>query len=355
MFVLLGIIITICVILPPSNGKMPVFYDNEGNALPGSISEKTFIDVEGTKLGMFISARDETKPVLLFLSGGPGIPEYLLESEYPTELADEFIVCYLEYRGTSISYHSGMTAASMTTDRYLADVFAVTQYLKERFNQDKIYLMGHSFGTYIGIQAAYQHSELYKAYIAMSQFADQKKSEELAYQYMLDQYREAGNTKMVKEFKKYPIFTSDEAYKKYFFVSLRDIAMHDLGIGTTHNMDSVITGIILPSLRCRVYTQKERINIWRSKRFISSSPVESDCLYFNAFDAVPSLDIPVYFFGGKYDYTCCYSLQKEYYEYLETPSKAFYTFENSAHSPLFEESKKAIGILKKDVLSANGN
>ena len=156
----MGIIITICVILPPSNGKMPVFYDDEGNALPKSISEKTFIDVEETKLGMFITAKDETKPVLLFLSGGPGIPEYLLESEYPTELADEFIVCYLEYRGTSISYHSGMTAASMTTDRYLADVFAVTQYLKERFIQDRIYLMGHSFGTYIGIQAAYQHPEL---------------------------------------------------------------------------------------------------------------------------------------------------------------------------------------------------
>jgi hypothetical protein len=98
---------------------MPVFYDDEGNVLPDSISEKTFINVEETKLGMFITAKDETKPVLLFLSGGPGIPEYLLESEYPTALADEFVVCYLEYRGTSISYHSGMTDESMTTDRYL--------------------------------------------------------------------------------------------------------------------------------------------------------------------------------------------------------------------------------------------
>ena len=189
----------------------------------------------------------------------------------------------------------------------------------------------------------------------MSQFTDQKKSEEFAYQYMLNQYRKTGNTKMAKKFKKYPILTSDDAYKRYFSVSLRDIAMHDLGIGTTHNMDSVITGIILPSLRCRVYTPMERINIWRSKSFISSSPVESDCFYFNAFDSASSLDIPVYFFGGRYDYTCCYSLQKEYYEYLEAPSKAFYTFENSAHSPLFEDPTKAIEILKKDVLSANGN
>jgi len=350
LIVIVCVVIAICVILPPSMGKMPLIYDDKGNVISGSISEKTFLDVDGTKIGMLITGTDETKPVLLFLGGGPGIPEYLLEYKYPTGLAKEFVVCYLEYRGTSISYYSNMTAESMTTDRYLSDVVAVTEYLKQRFNQDKIFLMGHSFGTFIGIQAAYQHPELYHAYIAMSQLTNQNESEKIAYQYMLEQYRLADNTKMVSEFEKYAILSSDEAYQKYFVSSLRDNAMHYLGIGTTRSIKSVITGIFLPSLRCKVYTPMERINIWRSKRFISTAPVALERTMFNSFDEVSSLSIPIYFFGGKYDYTCSYALQKKYYEVLKAPLKGFYTFDNSAHSPLFEEPEKVIEILKKDAL-----
>lgn len=75
------------------------------HVLSGSISEKIFIDINGTSLGMFIMAKDESKPVILFLSGGPGIPGFFLEQEYPTDLENEFVVCYLEYRGTSLSYN----------------------------------------------------------------------------------------------------------------------------------------------------------------------------------------------------------------------------------------------------------
>lgn len=348
LFIILSIIVAI--IFPPSLGKIPVFKDEKGNVITTSVSEKTFIDVDGIKLGMLILGKDKTKPVLLFLGGGPGIPEYLLEDQYPTELTDEFVVCFLEYRGTSLSYDTNMVAETMTTDQYLSDVVAVTEYLKDRFNKEKIYLMGHSFGTFIGAQVAYQHPELYYAYIAMSQLTDQRESEKIAYQFMKEQYRLAGNEKMVSNFEKYQI-SSDEGYREYFTSSLRDNAMHDLGVGTTHNMDSVITGIFLPSLRCKVYTPMERINIWRSKAFISSAPVAIERMEFNAFDTIHSLEIPVYFLVGAYDYTCCYSLQRQYFNVIKAPLKGFYTFDNSAHSPLFEEPEKAIKILKEDVLN----
>lgn len=155
---------------------------------------------------------------------------------------------------------------------------------------------------------------------------------------------------MVKKFQDCPILDSDEDYRRYFTSSLRDTAMHDLGVGTMHDMDSVITGIFFPSLRCTVYTPMERINIWRGKVFAQTTSVVTDCANFNAFDDVPAIDIPVYFLAGIYDYTCCYSLQKEYYEQIQAPIKGFYTFDNSAHSPLFEESEKALAILLTDVL-----
>lgn len=349
--ILLCIAIAVIIVFPPSSGKMSSFLDENGNQIEGSISEKIHVDINGTSLGMFVTAKDSTKPVLLVLGGGPGIPEYLLEQMYPTDLKENFVVCYLEYRGTSLSYDSDVSVNGMTTKQYLADVNAVTNYLRERFGRDKIYLLAHSFGTYIGLQAATEHPESYLAYIAMSQITNQKHSEEIAYSYMLEQYKVQGNEKMVKKFNDCPILTDEVAYSEYFTSSLRDTAMHELGVGTTHDMHSVITGIFFPSLRCTAYTQAERINIWRGKVFAQNTPVVTDSFDFNAFETVQELQIPIYFLAGAYDYTCAYSLQQDYYEYIQAPVKGFYTFKDSAHSPLFEEREKALEILLTDVLN----
>lgn len=353
--ILVCIGISLCFILPPSFGNTKAFRDENGFVLEGSISEKVKVDINNTSLGMFIMGKDTSKPILLLLGGGPGIPEYFLETQCTSGLEDEFIICYLEYRGTSLSYNPDILAESITTEQHIEDAVGVTNYLRERFGQDKIYLMGHSFGTYIGVLTASKHPELYHAYIAMSQITDQEKSEKLAYSYMLEQYQLSNNTKTENEFKNYPITIDDNAYKNYFNSSLRDTAMHELGVGTMRNMKSVITGIFFPSLRCMVYTPSERINIWRGKAFSKNTPAVADVTRFNAFLEVHALDIPIYFLAGIYDYTCCYSLQKEYYDQIQAPIKGFYTFDNSAHSPLFEEPEKARLILREDVLTQNTN
>ena len=66
---------------------------------------------------------------------------------------------------------------------------------------------------------------------------------------------------------------------------------------------------------------------------------------------VPEMAIPVYFFEGIYDYTCSYTEAKSYFENLKAPIKGFYTFEQSAHSPIFEEPEKVQKIIKEDVLA----
>lgn len=147
----------------------------------------------------------------------------------------------------------------------------------------------------------------------------------------------------------------NQAYRSYFNSSLRDTAMHELGVGTMHNMNSAITGIFFLSLRCTVYTPTERINIWRGKALSQTSPAVADGTRFNAFLEVPTLDIPIYFLAGIYDYTCSYFLQREFYEQVQAPIEAFYTFDNSAHSPLFEEPENAGLILCEDVLTGSVN
>lgn len=335
------------IIFPPSTGKIPQFYDDNGELLPNSISEKCYLKVDDVQLGMILLAKDMSNPVLLICGGGPGISEYLLESMYPSKLIDEFTVCYFEYRGTGLSYDSNINISDMTTERYVTDIVKVTNYLRERFSQEKIYILGHSFGSYIAIKTVQQYPEYYNAYIAMSQICNQKESEYQAYDYMKEQYELLENEKMLRKFAEYPIRESEEMYEKYFSSSLRDTAMHDLGVGTTHDMNSVITGIFFPSLKCTAYTWQERINIWRGKSVSASFPVAADALRFNAFDDIAAVQVPIYFFAGQYDYTCCYSLQKEYYEQIDAPVKKFYIFENAAHSPIYENSEKAREFLQE--------
>ena len=341
------LLLFILIVFPPSKGIIPQFRNENGAIIENSIAEKCYLEAEDGNLGMIIMAKDISNPVLLVCGGGPGIPEYLMEYMYPSGLADKFVVCYLEYRGTGLSYSSDIKAEEMTTEKYISDVVAVSKYLTERFGQEKIYIMGHSFGTYIAIKTVQRYPDYYHAYIAMAQICNQTESEYLAYDYMKAQYEQLGNTKMVEKFENCPIRESDEMYEKYFSSSLRDTAMHELGVGTTRDMDSVITGIFLPSLRCKAFTWQERINIWRGKGLSTQFPVVKDSTHFNAFSEVPSLQIPIYFFAGKYDYTCSFDLQYEYYEQIDAPIKEFYVFHNSAHSPIFEEPEAASKLVEE--------
>ncbi len=93
----------------------------------------------------------------------------------------------------------------MNLEQMISDTLDVTNYLRKRFDKEKIYLMGHSGGTFIGIQAAARHPDLYYAYIAELQMADQLQSEVLAYDYMLGQFRENGNSKMVQKLEASPV------------------------------------------------------------------------------------------------------------------------------------------------------
>ncbi len=316
--------------------------------LPGSISEKNHVDINGVKQGMFIKSRDVSHPVLLFLHGGPGMPEYFLTQNYPTGLEDDFTVVWWERRGAGLSYSPGIPRETMTAEQSILDTVAVTNYLRQRFGKEKIYLLAHSGGSFVGMQAAARAPELYHAYIGMSQMAYQIKSEKLAYDYMLRQFKADGNTRMVRKLEKAPVTLAVPLPPSY--EAVRDEAMHSLGIGTTRNMKSVVTGVFLPSWRFREYTIPEKINLWRGKLF-------SHCILWNEMIAtdltqkVAALDLPVYFFHGKYDYTCSYDLAKAYFEQLQVPLKGFYTFEQSAHSPVFEEPDKVWRILREDALT----
>jgi pimeloyl-ACP methyl ester carboxylesterase len=330
-----------------STGKPTLIVDENGRPLAGSLSEKVFVNINGVQQGMFIKSKDERNPVLLFLHGGPGMPEYFLTGRYPTGLEDYFTVVWWEQRGSGLSYRADLPAETMTVEQMIADTLEMTNYLRQRFGKEKIYLMGHSGGSFFGIQAAARAPELYHAYIGMGQMAYQLKSEQLAYDYMLKQYQEIGNSKMVRKLEEAPPTMSSPLPASY--LALRDEAMHGIGIGTTRDMKSVITGVFVPSWLSRAYSVREKVNIWRGKIF-SARLLRDQMFATDLTTQVQVLDLPVYFFHGLFDYTCSYTEAKSYFEKINAPVKGFYTFEQSAHSPLFEEPEKMRKIFLEDVL-----
>lgn len=327
-------------------GTPKPFLDEDGKPLPGSISEKTFVDINGVKQGMFIKSKNINNPVLLYLHGG--MPEYFLTEKYPTGLEDDFTMVWWEQRGSGISYSPNIPRETMMLEQMISDTIEVTNYLRDRFGKEKIYMMAHSGGSFIGIQTIARAPKLYYAYVGVAQIAYTLESEKLAYDYMLEQFKANGNTNMVRRLEAAPVTMTGGVPDAYLV--LRDPAMHPLGIGTMHEMNSHVTGVFIPSLQSPEYTLNEKFHTWTAKVKSGVAILWDDMLATDLREKVTKLDIPVYFLEGIYDYTCNYILAKDYFEKINAPVKGFYTFEESAHSPIFEEPEKVQKILREDVL-----
>ena len=330
-----------------SPGKPPPVMTKTGGLAKSSVSEKVFHDINGVRQGMIIQSANIMNPVLLFLHGGPGMPEFFLNITHPTGLEQDFTVVWWEQRGAGLSFGPDIAPQTMTLAQMIADTISVTDLLRHRFGKDKIYLMGHSWGSYLGIQVAAAAPDRYHAYISMGQVVFQLKSEVAAHGYMLDQYRARGNAAMVRKLMAAPANMKDGLSAGY--LDLRDAAMHGLGIGTTRDMSSVITGVFIPVWQCRAYTMREKVDIWRGLAY-SRGFLWDDFIATDLMNTVHSLDLPVYFFQGIYDYTANHALARALFDQIKAPAKAFYTFANSAHSPVFEEPHLARHILARDVL-----
>ena len=127
------------------------------------------------------------------------------------------------------------------------------------------------------------------------------------------------------------------------YLAAQDRAMHSLGVGTAHDMNSVLRGIVWVSLRSPRYTPGEKAGLWHGKLSSGVSALWDEMLATDLAERVAELALPAYFFHGVYDYTVNYRLAKDYVERLKAPLKGFYTFERSAHGPVLEEPQKARG------------
>ncbi len=310
--------------------------------------EKVFVDIGGVRQGMFIQEGSEDKPILLFLHGGPGSPEVTFNHLYPTGLDKYFTVCWWEQRGSGISYDKNMDKSSMNIQQLLYDTIELTEYLLKRFRKEKVYLMGHSFGSMLGVMAISNSPQLYYAFIGIGQVVNIAKSEQLGYEYMLDELEKAGSRWRKRRLRKHESVRRGESDFKYLN-TIRCSLLDQLGVGYMRN-EKAIASLFKELLYFRQYTIREKINYVHGITF-SLSSLWDDIYKLDLMKLYSKFEVPVYIFHGLYDIQVSYSLAKDYAEVIDAPVCGFYTFAESAHSPCFEEIPKMCEIIERDVLN----
>lgn len=319
----------------------------DGTVIAGSLSERVTVEIGGIPQGMIIQTVDPANPVLLFLHGGPGMTEFFMEQDYPTGLEAHFTMVWWEQRGAGMSFSSDIPPETMTMAQMISDTVEVADYLRDRFGKDRILLLGHSWGSYLGIQVAAKAPDRFLAYVGMAQIVHQLRSEVMARDYLLGVYGARGDMGMVRKLEAAHVTMQDGLSPAW--MRLRDAAMHGAGVGHTRDIDSVISGIFLPVWRVRAYTVMDKINVWRGKLW-SRQFFWEDMLRDDLASRLTTFELPVYFFVGVYDQTANPTLSRAYFDAIKAPVTGFYEFQNSAHSPLFEEPATATEILLNDVL-----
>ena len=344
-------VIVLCVLAVPmlllavwafiSPGKIRTYQETN------SLSEKFVMDINGAPNGFFINSRNVDNPVLLLVSSGPGTDDYVFTDQYKDmHLEDDFTVVYWDYRWMGIAYNSSVRKSEITLENLLDDTKAVTDYLKERFNKEKIYIMGFSGGTHIALREVERHPENYYAYIGMAQcVTDSFENDTLIYNFMKDVFTKRGDRKNLSKLEASVDHLENGNIKCkdwYSYVML----LHTAGGGTIKDKDE-FQGITWPIITAKCYTLKEKINYVVAMKMYRTTPLASELDDFDYRQSLAELKIPAYFISGEYDYNCPWELVKEYNEMLNAPAKGFYKIPDAAHSPLWENPEQTCRILRE--------
>ncbi|MEH6946541.1 alpha/beta hydrolase [Bacillus sp. JJ634] len=303
-----------------------------------SISTMEQIKINGTEHEIMIRGVDSNNPILIFVHGGPACSEIPFVRKYQEDLENQFTIVHYDQRGSGKSYHFFEDYSNLNTDLLVEDLLALTDYITERLNQEKVLLIGHSFGTYIGMKAVAKAPEKYYAYIGIGQVADVIQSELDSLEFTMEQAKLAGNWDDVERLMQLqPLIEQGEEWtprnlvRKYGGAARRINDNTDYLKGFLFN--SEYNGLdIVRYLRGINVTQEALLNEG-SKHNIS--------------EIVDQVDLRVYFIMGKFDYMTSVNAAKNYYDSMKAPMKEFIVFEESAHYPQFEEKEKFAEWLNK--------
>ncbi|MGA8732312.1 MAG: alpha/beta hydrolase [Terriglobales bacterium] len=306
---------------------------------PNGIEQLEKVRIGGIDQWVSIRGRDKRNPVLLFIHGGPGYVSMPMSWWFSRDWEEYFTVVQWDQRGAGKTYllnDPAKIAPTLTLERTVDDAEEMADWTRKELGKKKIFVLGHSWGSYLGLQLAKRHPEWLYAYIGVGQLTDGPESERRGWAFAIDAARHAGNSEAVHQL---------EAIVPYFPPahpsSLKDIYTQrrwlDLygGVMAHRDGNSAESGLARLSPD---YTDEEISHIWEGNDF-SEQYLLAQVLSLNFAD-IRKLDCSLIIFAGRYDINVNSQVAAKWFAKVNAPSKRLVWFENSAHLPMTEEPGK---------------
>lgn len=342
---ILGLVILL--LLPAST---PPILGADGQPLPGSIAELATVQLGGQEQAVMIRGHSQEAPVLLYLSGGPGQSDLPYARALFGDLEQDFIVVGWDQRGTGKSYAALDPAATLTLDQAVADTVALTNYLRQRFDEEKIYLMGESWGTTLGVLAVQRNPELYHAFLGSGQMVSQRETDRRLYQDVLDLAAQHGDEQLAARLQAYgqPPYES-VPYANAFVMGYYEALYQPYTPPQAYIERGSAAGLGPWGILGSEYSFVDKVNVLRGLiDMFSILYPQLQGIDFRQDD--PRLEVPVYILDGEAELTSRRELALEWFELLQAPDKQIFSFDNAGHSVAFEQFEALHAILTEVVL-----
>ncbi|MDQ0200427.1 alpha/beta fold hydrolase [Neobacillus ginsengisoli] len=177
-----------------------------------SIASLEEVVIGGIKQMILVRGENVENPIMLFLHGGPGTAQIGFAPKFQRDLEKDFVVVNWDQRGSGLSYSPAIKKEELTIENMVNDTVQLVEYLLKRFNQQKLFLVGHSWGTVLGTLVTKKCPQYIYSYIGIGQVVNMREGEKISYDYTIKKANELKKDKAIKELKKVELNPSDMKY-----------------------------------------------------------------------------------------------------------------------------------------------
>jgi pimeloyl-ACP methyl ester carboxylesterase len=314
---------------------------------PHGIETMTQIPIDGTQQWISVRGHDSRNPILLFLHGGPASPDMPLSWTFQTPWEDYFTVVQWDQRGAGKTYAANdpeKVAAGMTIEQMTADANEVVEYLRRTYHKQKIFLLGHSWGSALGVRVAQEHPEWFYAYIGVGQVANTRESEAVGYRFAVEQARAHDNQEALRELAALAPYPAPGKPLDLQTISKQRKWLEyygGLSWGHTSFDYDAETEKLAPEYSDADLKAIDDGSLF-SMRYLLGPFTDVD------FGKITHFDLPVLFFLGRHDYSVSHEVAARWFATLHAPSKKLVWFEDSAHMVMQEQPGRFLKHLVDD-------
>ncbi|MBK9925064.1 MAG: alpha/beta hydrolase [Anaerolineales bacterium] len=324
----------------------PPITDAQGNVIPGSIASLEKVELNGSQQWISIRGNDMDNPVLLFLAGGPGGSQLVTERRSLGQLENHFVVVNWEQPGAGKSLDA-VDRSTLSSERYVTDGITLVNYLRERFDEEKVYVLGESWGSALGVWMVQRNPELFHAFIGTGQMVAFLENDLMCYDFALNVLEEKGDTEKIEKLKQQgppPYYGEGVAMKEAAFLMETfnymnaDPNIADDGFNTFQDLSGSEYGLY------------DKVS-WFRGALETMNVVYPQLWDVDFRTQATHLNVPVYFLIGRHDVNAPPALAEEYFELLDAPHKELIWFERSGHNPWVNESAAFVDEVVNNILA----